>query len=108
MQRLLFDEYDRIVTDTSKQAYVEKQESIDTDQRRYLEGLYNIGDAATDQEVKQHLNLDDPNKVRPRRYECEQLGYIQRGTKRQCRVTGKTVYTFYLTSTGLKVINGGY
>jgi hypothetical protein len=102
------DDAPKMVTDTSKQSFMEKQENIETDQQRYLEGLYNVGGAATDQEVKQCLKLDDPNKIRPRRYECEKMGYVQRGEKRQCRVTGKTVYTFYLTQTGLKVINGGF
>jgi hypothetical protein len=97
----------RDIAETSKMSFRDIQESRETKQRRYLKGLWELGDAATDQEVKQQLKLVDPNEVRPRRYECEKLGYICRGAERICRVTGKTVLTFYLTSLGLELLNGG-
>jgi hypothetical protein len=38
----------------------------------------------------------DPNSVRPRLHELENIGSIRHGVKRRCDVTGKTVLTWVL------------
>lgn len=43
----------------------------------------------TDSEIAKRLGFDDPNKVRPRRFELVEQGLIQEHGKRPCEVTGR-------------------
>ena len=46
---------------------------------------------ATDRELTKRLGYEDPNKVRPRRKELVDMGFIKEVAKRPCEVTKKTV-----------------
>lgn len=48
----------------------------------------------TDREIAKILGYQDPNAVRPRRYDLLKQGLIQEDEKRQCKVTGKTSCTW--------------
>lgn len=48
-----------------------------------------IGDGLTDRETASELGYPDPNKVRPRRHELWQNGFIEEAGKRKCRVSGR-------------------
>jgi len=85
-----------------------RETSLDTYSRLKLEGLgpkqlevYNAilelnasGLFPTDQEVTKHLGYEDPNKVRPRRYEVMKDKLIVEAGKRVCSITGATVLTW--------------
>lgn len=59
--------------------------------------LNNQGRNPTDWEITEHLGFKDPNKVRPRRYDLMEKGYIVEHEKRTCTVTGKTSLTWKLS-----------
>jgi hypothetical protein len=41
---------------------------------------------------RKELPREDPNLVRPRRFELMEMGLLEKGTARKCRVTGKTAH----------------
>lgn len=80
--------------ETSIQSWKELQESLGKRQMEVygaLKELCQIFGDATDQEVKSHLMKNEPNYVRPRRYELvndfKLIGFSQ---KRKCRFSKKT------------------
>lgn len=48
----------------------------------------------TDREITAKLGYQDPNKVRPRRYELLKKGWIMEAGKRKCNITGKMALTW--------------
>lgn len=42
--------------------------------------------------TRSELPREDPNLVRPRRFELMEMGLLEKGTARPCRVTGKTAH----------------
>lgn len=80
--------------ETSLKAFEEIKDKLGERQKIILQALKELtldyGDA-TDYEIAYHLFKQDPNYVRPRRYELvnkfKLVGFSQ---KRTCRITGKT------------------
>jgi hypothetical protein len=58
-----------------------------------------ILNSATDREICEYLQLGDPNKVRPRRFELCELGLVGEDCKRKCSITGKTVISWKILNT---------
>lgn len=112
MQKDLFDymgeSKNRIIRDTSRDAYhdlVSHPYEINGRRLEVLKALNDIGTPSTDQEIKKHLQKSEPNYVRPRRFELVELGYIECFIKRDCKVTGKKVYTWKITPRGFEFLN---
>jgi hypothetical protein len=86
------------VADTSKDSYKEIVESnmVSNRQQEYLDMLNSLNEPSTDQEVTKAAGYGDPNYFRPRRKELYDNGFILRGMKRKCRITGRIVYTWYM------------
>lgn len=101
MQNLLTDlifDKQKTVLDTSKESYKKLNTSgeISNRQQEYINILRNVGKPSTDQEITRTAGYKDPNYFRPRRKELYDMGLIIRGDKRKCRITNRTVYTWYL------------
>lgn len=60
-------------------------------------------EAATDQEIAKHLEYDDLNKVRPRRFELMQEGIVKEIARRDCHVTGKRAIVWAISLTPQKI-----
>ena len=82
-----------MIQQTSLMAYRELDD-LGTRRAKVYKALRELTDIygdATDQEIKQYLNLPDANFVRPRRFELvNELKLVGCSQKRICRVTGKT------------------
>ena len=98
------------VRDTSVEAYREILSEISKRHKEYILTLLDIGEKSTDFEVSVHAMHGDPNYFRPRRYELAGFGntpehpaIVKECGKRQCKITGRTVYTWYFTEYGLKI-----
>ena len=52
---------------------------------------------STDRELAAILGFHDPNKVRPRRNELAQFGWIRESGKRECSISGRLAYTWRVT-----------
>ena len=48
----------------------------------------------TDRELTKTLDEDDPNKIRPRRFELMERGLIEEAGKRPCEITGRKALTW--------------
>lgn len=101
------------VRDTSLQAYLEiisDPGSLNDIYQDILVALHEIGKPSTDREIARHLELSDPNKVRPRRNELADPAHFhhplvkETGKKKECSVTGKTSYVWELTDYGRKLV----
>ena len=94
------------VRDTSLDAYMEIISNPGSLNDRYqdiLIALSDLGVPSSDYEIADELGFDDPNKVRPRRYELVYNFYkpfLEEKGKRVCRKTGKTVFVWGLTRQG--------
>ena len=99
------------VRDSSLDAYMEIISNPDSLNERYqdiLVAVNEIGVPSSDYEIASHLGFDDPNKVRPRRYELVYGFYkpfLEEKSKRVCRKTGKTVFVWGLTKQGELLVN---
>ena len=58
--------------------------------------------------AKMELGFDDPNKVRPRRKELEDDGYVACRGKRICEVTKETVNCYAVTTKGQDLLETLY
>lgn len=61
--------------------------------------IYNelMSNPGTDSEIAHRLGFNDPNKVRPRRFELKDMGLITDNGKRKCDITGKTAIVWVVT-----------
>lgn len=80
--------------ETSLQAYDEIQEKLGERQKEVLKAIQELckvqGDA-TDSEIANHLMKQDPNYVRPRRFElARKFRLIEFSQQRVCKMTFKT------------------
>jgi hypothetical protein len=82
-----------MVRDTSLDAYSDIKPELGARQKEVLDAIRTLG-CPTDREVAKFLGHADPNYVRPRRKELLDAGYITECEKRQCSVTGKTVWSW--------------
>ena len=86
---------EHLIEETSKIAYEEISTIANERQQMVYDALAQLcviqGDA-TDQEIMDYLGKDDPNFVRPRRYELvNKLKLVTFSQKRKCGITGKLV-----------------
>ena len=94
------------IRDTSLDAYLQIISDPCSLNDRYQDILIAINDLgipSSDYEIASHMGFDDPNKVRPRRYELVNDFYkpfLEEKGKRICRKTGKTVFVWGLTKQG--------
>jgi len=94
------------VRETSIDAYCEIISDPDNLQSRYQDiiiTLFNSETALTDNEITRCLGFDDPNRVRPRRFELVNDYYkpfIQECGKRVCSISGRRVFAWELTDQG--------
>jgi len=99
------------VRDTSLDAYLEIISDPGSLNERYqdiLIAINDIGIPSSDYEIAEFLEFDDPNKVRPRRYELVYNFYkpfLEEKGKRVCRKTGKMVFVWGLTRQGELLVN---
>ena len=94
------------VRDSSLEAYMEIISNPGSLNDRYQDILIavdSLGVPSSDYEIASFLEFEDPNKVRPRRYELVYNFYkpfLEEKGKRVCRKTGKTVFVWGLTRQG--------
>ena len=94
------------VRDTSIEAYIgiiSNPSSLNDRYQDILIAISEIGMPSSDYEIASHMGFDDPNKVRPRRYELVYgffKPFLEEKGKRICKKTGKTVFTWGLTRQG--------
>ena len=99
------------VRDTSLDAYMEIISDPCSLNERYqdiLIAVNEIGFPSSDYEIASHLSYEDPNKVRPRRYELVYSFYkpfLEEKGKRVCHKTGKRVFVWGLTKQGELLVN---
>ena len=104
------------VRDTSLESYLElinDPESVNEMYEKILVALWEIAKPSTDREIARYLLENDPNRIRPRRYELADPyqfyhPLIREAGKRKCDVTGKTVITWDLTEEGRKITKENY
>ena len=102
------------VRDTSIDAFVELMNDVDSLNERYrdiLRAIHERGKPSSDREIARWLGLGDPNSVRPRRNElADKKGkyflkpLLKSIGKRECEVTGKTVYIWDFTEFGRMIV----
>ncbi|MBC8223460.1 hypothetical protein H8E65_02655 [Candidatus Bathyarchaeota archaeon] len=83
--------------ETSLEAYTLLLEGLSPKQLEVYYAIIELNESGlfpTDQEITKHLGYDDPNKVRPRRYELMKDALIVEAGKRVCRITGEKVLTW--------------
>lgn len=94
------------VRDTSLDAYMEIISDPSSLNERYqdiLVAVSSLGVPSSDREIADHLGFDDPNKVRPRRFELVNDFYkpfLEEKGKRIYTPTGKHVFVWGLTKQG--------
>jgi len=94
------------VRDSSLDAYMEIISDPASLNERYQDILIAVNEMdvpCSDYEIACHMGFDDPNKVRPRRYELVYGFYkpfLEEKGKRECRKTGKRVFVWGLTRQG--------
>lgn len=99
------------VRDTSLDAYLEIISDPGSLNDRYQDILIALSEMvvpSSDYEIASHMGFDDPNKVRPRRYELVNDFYkpfLEEKGKRVCRKTGKTVFVWGLTKEGCMLVD---
>jgi hypothetical protein len=92
------------VRDTSLESYDSIQESLGARQKVVYDAfkdLISLWEKSkmhvkypTDMEVTKFLGFDDPNQVRPRRFELVKLGLLIEADKRKCLVTKRRAITW--------------
>lgn len=77
--------------ETSALAYKEIIEdgTLNADQLEVIQALIQLK-KGTDREISHYLGHDDPNKVRPRRFELVTMGLVKEDSKRECKRSGRT------------------
>jgi hypothetical protein len=81
-----------MVRQTSLDSYLDLVKSgvLGQMQEKILYALYHLK-VASDSEIALYLKFSDLNKVRPRRFELVDLGYVVEAGKFSCSVTGRNV-----------------
>lgn len=98
------------VRDSSIDAYMEiisDPSSLNSRYQDILIAVDGLGIPSSDYEIASFLEFEDPNKVRPRRYELVNNFYkpfLEEKGKRVCRMTGKTVFVWGLTRQGVLLV----
>jgi hypothetical protein len=77
-----------MVRQTSIEAYRDLQD-IGNRQQIVFDVLKLYPHGLTDREIAEKLGYDDPNKIRPRRFELVEKGLLIELPKRICSVSGK-------------------
>ena len=99
------------VRDTSLDAYISiisDPSSLNDRYQDILIAVNSLGVPSSDYEIADSLGFDDPNKVRPRRYELAYDFYkpfLEEKGKRVCKRTGKTVFVWGLTRVGSLLVD---
>ena len=94
------------VRDSSLDAYMEiisDPSSLNDRYQDILVAVDEMGVPVSDYEIAEHLSYEDPNKVRPRRFELVNKYYkpfLEEKGKRECKRTGKRVFVWGLTKQG--------
>lgn len=85
---------------TSLDAYTWLRPSLKTRQGEVYEFMLSWhragGFPLIDLEMTRKMGFLDPNRVRPRRYELVEAGYVVEAGKRRCTISGRTVFTWQL------------
>lgn len=79
---------------TSLEAYAELRETLGPRQQEVYEAIKR-NPGLTDAELTHLLGYDDPNRVRPRRFELMEMGIIKEGLKRKCGCSGRKALTWF-------------
>lgn len=87
------------VQSTSVMAYREIQPELAKREAEAL-ALVRRYPAATSSELMAYACLRDPNTLRPRLTALEDRGLVTKGEKRQCRITGRTAFTWIAVHEG--------
>lgn len=85
------------IRQTSLEAYEDIMKKLGQRQKLVYDAIVKLsknGPYPTDREIAQELKAQDPNFVRPRRYELMKMGYIVEQEKRKCHITGKKALTW--------------
>lgn len=88
------------VRETSIDSYAEELPALGKRQQEVFDMIVSLNmedKYPTDREIARELDYDDPNKVRPRRYELMKLGLITEAGLRTCEVSGKVSLTWKIT-----------
>lgn len=82
------------VRETSKESYTKLMESgeLTKGQAEVYSLLAGLDHGMTDREIAQALGYEDPNKIRPRRFELADLRLIDEKPKRKCSLTNRNAY----------------
>lgn len=84
------------IQQTSKEAFKDIQPKVKTRHTEILNALESLGEA-TDSEIAFFLGKEDPNYVRPRRWELvNELKLVCYSRKRTCRISRKMVLAWKL------------
>jgi hypothetical protein len=75
----------------SKLSFKELQLSLGKRQGKILQAVTSMKKLVTDRQVKELLELDDMNQVRPRISELLRLGVLKEGKAIKCPITGRKV-----------------
>jgi predicted HTH transcriptional regulator len=79
-----------MIQNTSTKSYTEeKNKGLGRRQAIVLEVIRERG-PVTDKEIASKLLIQDPNGIRPRRFELAKAGLIESIGKKKCAITGKT------------------
>jgi len=79
--------------DTSLDSYQEIKPTLGHAQGVVFETIKALG-CPTDLEIMKFLHFSDPNKVRPRRKELLDKGFITECEKRACSISKRTVWSW--------------
>lgn len=79
--------------ETSLDAYTDIKPHLGKSQQFVYDAIKTLG-CPTDLEITKYLHLKDPNKVRPRRKELLDKGFITECEKRTCSVSLRTVWSW--------------
>ena len=86
------------VQDTSKISYGQiKEAGLGERQRIVYDTIRSAtqnGVPITDREITRFLGYEDPNTVRPRRFELVSMGLVEEAGKRQCNVSRRRALTW--------------
>ena len=83
------------VQDTSKISYGQiKEAELGERQRVVYDVIRTATVPVTDREITRFLGYEDPNTVRPRRFELVSMGLVEEAGKRQCNVSRRRALTW--------------
>jgi hypothetical protein len=85
-----------MIQETSRMSYADENiKGLSERQNKVFFVVLQLGgQGITDREIARQIGAEDPNFVRPRRFELVKAGILEPGMKRKCNVTGKTSITW--------------